>query len=257
MDLNRIAVIAKNVFWEVIRDQVLYLIGLFAVLMLFASQFIPFVAGGGDAKILMDLGLAGIEFCGLIIAVFVGTGLTNKEIEKRTVLVLLAKPVGPGEFILGKYLGLSAVLAILLAAMGISSLLALKLAGVTYSLGSLSIATLYIFLQLALMTAVALALGVFTSSLLATLLTFGVYLMGHLSQDLVELGQLTKSPSLQRFTEGLFLILPDLSRLNLKNDAVYNLLPDTNTLINNATYGIAYTALLLGIATIIFSRREF
>jgi hypothetical protein len=79
-------------------------------------------------------------------------------------------------------------------------------------LGSILLAALFLLLQLSLITAVAIALGVFTSSVLATLLTFGVYLMGNFSQDLVELGRLNNNPGFQRLTQGLYLILPDLSR---------------------------------------------
>jgi ABC-type transport system involved in multi-copper enzyme maturation permease subunit len=102
-------------------------------------------------------------------------------------------------------------------------------------------------------------LGVFTSSVLATLLSFGIYLMGNFSQDLVELGRLSRNPGFQRLTQGLYLILPDLSRLDLKNQAVYGseLLPNPLTLIANAGYGLLYTVLLLAIAILIFSRREF
>jgi len=124
-------------------------------------------------------------------------------------------------------------------------------------LGSILLAALYLFFQLSLITAVAIGLGVFTSSVLATLLSFGVYLMGNFSQDLVELGRLSRNPGFQRLTQGLYL-LPDLSRLDLKNQAVYGseLLPNPLTLIANAGYGLLYTV-LVAIAILIFSRREF
>lgn len=257
MNASRVGAIAKNVFWEVIRDRVLYLIGLYALLMVFAGQFLPQVAGGAEAKILLDLSLAAIEIFGLVIAVFVGTGLINKEIDRRTVLVLIAKPMRRSEFIVGKHLGLSAVLAVLVILMTAIALTILQLGQIAYPLGSLLLSTLYTFLQLSLITAATLMFGVFTSSLLAALLTFGVYLMGHFSQDLVELGKLTENPGIQRVTQGAYLVLPDLSRLDLKNQAVYSLLPDPSTLLENAIYGIVYTVLLLTIATMIFARREF
>ncbi|MEL6385042.1 MAG: ABC transporter permease subunit, partial [Cyanobacteria bacterium J06626_18] len=114
MSLSRVWVIASNVFKEVIRDRVLYLIVLYAVLLFAVSGLLPEVAAGAQDKITLDLGLAGIHLLGLIVTVFVGTSLINKEIEKRTVLVLIAKPVSRLEFIIGKHLGLSAVLAVLM-----------------------------------------------------------------------------------------------------------------------------------------------
>jgi hypothetical protein len=89
-----------------------------------------------------------------------------------------------------------------------------------------------------LIAAVALLLGVFTSSLLAALLSFGIYLMGTLSPDLVELGNLSRNSNIQMLTQGLYLVLPDLSRLNLKNEAVYGILPSPLTLLGNGFYGL-------------------
>ena len=116
MSLIRIWAIATNGFREVIRDRILYLIGLFALLMIAAAQLLPQVAATTENKILLDFGLASASFLGVIVAIFVGTSLINKEIEKRTVLVLIPKPVSRAEFIIGKHLGLSGVLGVLVIA---------------------------------------------------------------------------------------------------------------------------------------------
>ena len=259
MSLVRVFTIASNVFREVVRDRILWIIGFYALLLGITSQILPQIAGATDDKIFLDFGLAAMSVLGLIVAIFVGTGLVNKEIEKRTVLVLIAKPISHSEFITGKHLGLSAVLAALITAMTVIYLLLLQSSQIDYPLGSILLAAVYLFLQLCLITAIAITLGVFTSSLLATMLSFGVYLMGNLSQDLVAFGRLSKNPSLESLTRNLYLVLPDLSRLDLKNQAIYGTeaLPNPLTLITNASYGLIYTVLVLAIATIIFSQREF
>ena len=255
--MGRIWAIASNGFREVIRDRVLYIIGFFALLLVIALRLLPEVAATTENKILIDFGLGAIDLLGVIVAVFVGTGLINKEIEKRTVLVLIPKPLNRAEFIIGKHLGLVGVLAVLIVAMTLIYLILLSFSKVEYPLGSILISTLYLFIELCLITAVALMFGVFTSSLLAALLTFGVYLMGNLSPDLLKFGNLSQNSSVQMLTQGLYLVLPDLSRLNLKNEAVYGLLPSPLTLLSNGLYGLFYTVLLLAIAILIFSRREF
>jgi ABC-type transport system involved in multi-copper enzyme maturation permease subunit len=253
----KIWVIASNGFREVIRDRVLYLIGLFALLLIIALRLLPEMSAGTENKIIIDFGLAAIEVFSVIIAIFVGTGLINKEIEKRTVLVLIPKPLLRAELIIGKHLGLSGVLAVLLVTMTVLYLALLSFSRIDYPLGSILVATFYQFLMLSLITAVALMFGVFTSSLLATLLTFSVYLMGNFSRDLVALGNLSRNAHIKVLTDNLYLVLPDLSRLNLKNEAVYGILPSPITLLGNGVYGLFYTALLLAIAILIFSRREF
>lgn len=259
MKPTRIWVIAQNVFWETIRDRILYLAGLFAVIIVAAAALLPQVAAGTEDKILLDVGLAALGLIGLIVAVFVGTGLVNKEIEKRTVLVLIAKPVSRSEFIVGKHIGLSAVILVLLTVMSAIYLGVLSLNQIAYPLESILLSLGFLFLELSLIVAVAILFGVFTSSLLATLLTFAVYLMGHFSQDLVALSQLSENPDVQRVVQGLYLVLPDLSRLTWRNQAIYGLelFPAPPELLAHAGYGILYTFLLLLIATFIFSRREF
>ncbi|MHC5720934.1 MAG: ABC transporter permease, partial [Nostoc sp.] len=108
------------------------------------------------------------------------------------------------------------------------------------------IAAIFLFIQLSLITSVAITFSVFTASLLATVLTFAIYLIGNITQDLVQLGRISHNPDMERLTQGLFLILPNLSRLDLKNDAVYGLqaLPDTTALITNAGYGLLYSVML-------------
>lgn len=257
MLLGRVGAIAANGFREVIRDRILYFIGFFALLMVIALRLLPQISVGADDKILLDLSLGGIGLLGAVVAIFVGTGLINKEIEKRTVLVLIPKPITRAELMIGKHLGLSAVLIVLVTVMGIIGFGLLSLNGIDYPVGSIALSLIYLIIELSLLVAVALLFGVFTSSILATLLSFGVYLVGHFSRDLLELGNLSDNHSVKRLTETLYLILPDLSRLNFRNEAVYALLPDTTQLLSNAVYGIIYTILLLTIATLIFSRRQF
>ncbi|NEU76371.1 ABC transporter permease [Hassallia byssoidea VB512170] len=259
MNLGRIFVLATNVFREVVRDRILYIIGFYTVILAVAIRLLPEFAASTEDKMFLDFGLAVMNILGLIVAIFVGTGLVNKEIEKRTVLVLITKPVSHSEFITGKYFGLLTVLAALIAAMTAIYLAFLQFGNVPHSTASILIAVIFLFLQLALITAVAIALGVFTSSLLATALTFAVYLIGNITQDLVKLGRLGNNKSIESLTQGLYLILPDLSRLDLKNDAVYGVaaLPDSMALITNAGYALLYSVILLAIAIFLFSQREF
>ena len=257
MNSGRIIKIAKNVFLEAIRDRILYIIGLFTVLMVAAVRLIPELSVGTEDKIILDFGLAVISILGLIVTVFVGTGLVNKEIEKRTVYILVAKPLSRSELIIGKHIGLSGVLAVLLMAMTVIYGLILSLSGIDYPVGSILVTVIFIFIQLSLLGAVAILFGVFTSSLLATLFTFGIYLMGNLSRDLVKLGDLSDNPEIKKLMMGLYVVLPDLSRLDLKNDSVYGLLPSMDNLFTNLAYALLYTMLLLSITIAMFARREF
>jgi ABC-type transport system involved in multi-copper enzyme maturation permease subunit len=257
ISLIRIWAVASNVFREVVRDRILFVIGFYALMMLAAILILPDIAGPVKDKVLLDFGVASSSLLGVVVAIFVGTNLINKEIEKRTVFVIVTKPVSSLEFILGKHLGLSAVLAILVAGMTTTYLSMLSIAQINYQLVPLLLTALFLLLELCLVTAAALLFSVFTSSILAILLTSSLYLVGHLSEGMVKLAGITKNPSFQQLTDNLYLILPDLSRLDLKNSAVYGVIPQADTLLLNAGYAIVYTAALLIITTVIFSRRQF
>ena len=138
-------------------------------------------------------------------------------------------------------------------------LVVLLLKGISFPFWSILIAVFYLFVELSLLTAVAILFGVFTSSLLATFLTLAIYLMGHLSPDIVKFGQISKNPNIESLTRAIYLVLPDLSRLDLKNEAVYGiqLLPHPGVLLINLIYGLVYIVLLLAIAILVFSRRQF
>jgi ABC-type transport system involved in multi-copper enzyme maturation permease subunit len=257
MSLIRIWAVASNVFREVMRERIFLTIGFYAVLMLTAWQLLPAISGAAQDKILTDFGTASSSLLGVVIAIFVGTNLINKEIEKRTVFTIVTKPISSIEFILGKHLGLSAVLGVLVLGMTAIYLLVLSLSNINYQLVPLLISALFLFLELCLIAAGSLLFGVFTSSILAILLTSSLYLVGHLSEGMVKLAGVTKNPGFQQLTDNLYLILPDLSRLDLKNDAVYGVLPQADTLLLNAGYAIVYTTALLVATTVIFSRRQF
>ena len=190
---------------------------------------------------------------------FVGTGLINKEIEKKTVLVLIAKPVSRLEFILGKHLGLSLVMAVLISSLTVVMLGLLSFSGIPYQLNLMLLAVLFMFLEMMLLTAAALMFGVITSTVLATLMTLAIFAVGHETRNILALDKIAESENFRRIAEGLFLVLPDLERLNLKNEIANGFVapPSGGGLVENAAYGLIYTALLLTVTVTVFERRQF
>ncbi len=258
MNAIRVWAIAHNVFRETVRDRVLYLILLYLVLMIGAGAILPGLALGGNRKVILDIGLAGLNLLTLVVAVFLGTGLIRKEIEKRTVYVMIAKPMSRVEFIVGKHLGLATLLSLLVIAMGAILIGQVLLQFNSVPLEPLLLAILFIYIELLLIVAAALLFGSFTSAILATLYTFALYTLGHFSPSLLQLSDLMESPVTRRALQFLYLIVPNLERLNLKNMLVEGQLPGAGVgLLQDGIYGILYTLLLLSIASLIFSRRQF
>jgi len=256
---GRIWTIARNVFLEVIRDRILYVVGVFGIIMVMAITLLPEVAAGTEDKLIVDTGLAAINVLSLFVVVFIGTGLINKEIEKKTVLVLIAKPVSRAEFILGKHLGLSLVMLVLIGSLTALMLGLLSFSEIPYQLGLMLLATLFMFLEMVLLIAAAMMFGVITSTVLATLMTLAIFAVGHETRNILALDKIAESENFSRIAEGLFLVLPDLERLNLKNEIANGFVapPSGGGLLENAAYGLIYTALLLTVTVAVFERRQF
>src|SRR5437773_12082132 len=115
--MNATAAIALNVFRESVRDKVLYSLVLFAILLIGASYLLGQLTAGQDVKIIKDLGLSATSIFGLFIAVFIGIGLVSKEVDRRSIYSLLAKPIHRYQLVLGKYCGLTLTLAVNVAVM--------------------------------------------------------------------------------------------------------------------------------------------
>ncbi len=255
--ISRVITIAHNVFRETVREQVLYLLLLYGGIMVAAFALLPQFTGLAERDLIPNVGTAAIEIVSLVVVAFVGANLINREIDRRTILPLIAKPVGRVDFLLGKLLGLWAVLVVLITVMTGGLLLLLAGVRVFLPIGPMFISSGFLCLQFLLLGTFALFYGSFTSSLVASLLTFATYLVGHFSSDLLQLGKIANNPATKRLTEILFLLLPDLSRTNLKNLAVYGDLPPPSDLLLSAIYTLSYTLLVLAITIVIWGKKEF
>src|SRR6202011_1143185 len=177
--MRRVGVVALNTFREAVRDRVLYNLVFFALAMIAASILVGQVSIGIEEMVIVSLGLSAISVIGLLIAVFIGVGLVSKEMDKRTLYALLAKPVRRWEFLLGKFGGLVLTLALNTAAMGAGLFVGLSYLKTIERAGlAVLVAVYFILLKLALVVALALLFSCFTTPLLAILFTAGLYVSG-------------------------------------------------------------------------------
>jgi ABC-type transport system involved in multi-copper enzyme maturation permease subunit len=267
--VRQISRIAVSVFRESVRDRVLYNLVFFAVLLIASSYLLGQLTAGQDVKIIKDLGLAATAVFGLFIAVFIGVGLVSKEVERRSIYALLSKPISRSQFIAGKYAGLVLTLAVNVTVMTIA--LYAVLAYLTWTTDpivrtawdapgtdpAMLKAVLLIFVELALVTALALFFSTFSTPMLSAALTFGFYIVGHFNRDLRNFDQIVESKAAAWLARGLYHILPDLSAFDVKTQVVHGLPVAASYLWVTAMYGAAYIAALVLAATFIFSRRDF
>jgi ABC-type transport system involved in multi-copper enzyme maturation permease subunit len=252
----KIGAIAGITFKEAKRDRILYLLFFFAAVGIVASRVLAVLTVGDRIKIIKDVGLASISIFGVLMAILIGTGLVYKEIDKKTIYTLLAKPLHRAEFILGKFLGLVLTLFVMTAAMT-AIFLAIVYAHTLKVETGLLVAIVYIFLELVLITAVAILFSSFSTPILSSLFALGFYLIGHLSWGLeLILKKMQPGPG-RSLVRALFMILPDLENFNFRTEVVYGLPIPPGITLSAFFYGVCYTAFILGLAVIIFRRRDF
>jgi len=257
--LWRIAAIARNAFREAVRDRVLYNLVLFMLLLTGASIFIGELSGGQERKVIVDLGLSAMLLFGVFIAIFVGVGLVYKEIERRTIYAVFSKPVGRGEFLVGKYLGLCLTLLVNVVVMGIGVSVALLYVSKGWDplIPTIWPAVLLIYMELMLLTAIALLFSSFSSPALSALLTFMVFIIGHFSADLKSLAGSLGSSSARMLFTGLYYLLPNLANYSFITPAAHGRAPSAGFVFATGLYALVYIAVILAAATLVFSRRNF
>src|SRR4026208_2037560 len=257
--LWRISAIARNAFREAVRDRVLYNLVLFMLLLTGASIFIGELSGGQARKASVDLGLSAMLLCGVFISIVVGVGLVYKEIERRTIYAVFSKPVGRGEFLVGKYLGLCLTLLVNLLVMGVAVSLALLYVSRGWDplIPTIWPAVLLIYLELMLLTAVALLFSSFSSPALSALLTFMTFIAGHFSADLKVLAVSLGSTGARWFFTALYYLLPNLANYSFITPAAHGRTPGAVFVFASGLYALVYIAVILAAATLIFSRRNF
>ena len=254
---NRVITIAKNTFREAVRDRVLYNLVLFALLIVACAILLGDLTDGQEARTIVNIGLNAMLLFGAFIAIFVGVGLVSKEIEKRTIYVIFAKPVGRGEFIIGKYLGLCLTLAVNVIVMGIGVSLALLYVGAATMAGVIWGTIILIFFELTILTAVAILFSSFSSPALSALLTFFVFIIGHFSSSLRELAENLGSESAKVVFNLIYYLMPNLSHFTFVTNAAYGDVPPLQMVSGSVLYAIVFDMILVAATILIFSRRNF
>ena len=254
----RLGIVALNTFREAVRDRVLYNLLFFALLMIAAAILVGQISIGIEHIVIVSLGLTAISVIGLLISIFIGVSLVSKEMEKRTLYALLAKPVRRWEFLLGKFGGLVLTLVVNTAAMALGLFLALLYVKHSLDRGDLAVlvAVYFILLKLALLVALALLFSCYTTPILAALFTSGVYVVGLFVQQLKDLPADLMSPAMAAFTRFLAYLLPNFEDYDVMGPAAHGQAIPGLLILENTLYTMVYCAMVLSVAAVVFSRRD-
>ena len=254
--MGAIGVIALNAFRESLRDKILYNLVLFAGLLIGLSVLLADLSITEHHKVIVDMGLAAINLIGIIIAIFVGISLVNKEIERRTIYTIMARPISRAYFIMGKYIGLALTLFVNMAIMLVVFILTLWLYHVPIQ-PSIFQAVALIFVEILIVTAIALFFSSFSSATLSAIFTLGLYVIGHLTADLQAVVAKSDSGLIKSLVGLLYYVCPNLEMLNIKGQAAVGIVAAPEYVMMASLYGVMYAGFLLTGACLIFQQRDF
>jgi ABC-type transport system involved in multi-copper enzyme maturation permease subunit len=253
---RRLLSIAANTFRETVRNKILYVILAFALVVIGLTWFLADLSMGELSRIVADVGLASIHLFGVTIAVFLGITLVSQEMERKTIYLVLSKPVPRWEFVLGKATGLCATILLTTSVMAVT-LFAVYAAYSGKAEAGIFVASAGVYLELVLLVCLATLFSTFTTPTLSAMFTLSLFLIGHLSQSLSVLGGQAKSAGARTAASFLFYILPNLEIFNWKNGVVYGDVRSAATLLPAAGYLVCYGAAVLLLACLLFSRKDF
>ncbi len=256
--MRRAGAVALNTFREAVRDRVLYNLVFFALLMIAAAILVGQISIGIEEVVIKTLGLSAISVIGLLIAVFIGVGLVYKEMDKRTLYALLAKPVRRWEFLLGKFGGLVLTLTVntLAMAAGLFAALLYVKHHLERTDAVLLIAIYFILLKLTLVVALALLFSCYSTPLLAILYTSAFYVAGLFVEDMRTFHFANESPAMVALMRALSYLLPNFENFDVMGAAAHGTAISRALILQNTAYAALYCGIVLLVAAAVFSRRN-
>lgn len=263
--------VAAVTFLEGIRNRAIYGITIFALLLLIASNLIAGMIMQEVGKVMVDMALSTVALSGLLLVLFVGINLMAKDLDRRTIYMVLSRPISRPQYLFGKFLGMVLLIIATIVIVSLFAVAAIQLTKMTYpdyfahfSWVSIFLAIALTTLSLILLTALSFLFASFVStSFLTLVLTILSYLIGHGINDvkaLVEAPQqvgIQVAPFTVKLVQGAYYLFPNLSLFDIKTQAAHGLTVPLATIGWTVTYGLGYTAIAMLLATLIFSKREF
>ena len=254
--MRRTLAITRNTVREVLRERVVLVLALFGACLALGAQGLAPLALGEGRKIVIDFGLAAASMLATLLAVFLGSTLLHKELDRRTIYAVMAKPIHREEFLLGRFLGLWTTAAFLLAGMT-----GIVLAVVTVCYRATpwtAVQALWLtVLELGIVTALVTLFSAFTTPALTAFFTVAVIVAGHFAEDLRYFASQGAAPAVTALTEAAYWVLPHLELFNARGLVSHGVAVEPERLAFATAYGLLYAGGVLALAGTVFRRREF
>jgi ABC-type transport system involved in multi-copper enzyme maturation permease subunit len=266
--LRETYLIALNSFREAVRDKIPYVVLLSAIALAAFSVLLGEWSVFDREFVVKSVTVSVISISGLFIALFAGVGQVQKEIQKKTIHTLLAKPVSREAFLLGKYVGLLILIALHVVLLSLTLFFVLWAISSSISIPVIQ-ACYLVFWELAIVLAFAVLFSTYSSALISSIFSFGIYLIGHLSNQILkevyfayrisEEGSFLyeRGQFVYNIAKGIHYIFPNLFKFNASMQAAHSITLEASYIIWNSLYAVGYSSIVLCLAALLFKRKDF
>jgi ABC-type transport system involved in multi-copper enzyme maturation permease subunit len=254
---SRLSTITLNTFREAVRDRVLYNLIVFVLLLVACAPVFGQISIGLERLILLNVGLSSISLFGAIIAILIGIGLVSKEIEKKTLYTILARPVRRWEFIVGKYFGLMLTLVVNTVLMTVGLYVALLITAHALHLSDalLLVAIYCIVLQFSIMVALTLLFSSFSTPIFSAIFAFALFVIGTFAEDLKNFAAMSHGAT-KLLSMGAAYLVPNFASLNVISQVAHEQAVSSSLVLSNTVYAVLYSGAVTAAAVLIFERRN-
>jgi ABC-type transport system involved in multi-copper enzyme maturation permease subunit len=284
--LTRAGTISRATTKEALRQPVFLLLLALGILVIGANYYVPFFSLGEDTKMFIDCGLATILICSLLLSVWTASMSVADEIEGKTAMTLLSKPITRRQFVVGKYLGITQAALIMIIIVGVTFFVLTyfkfgydqresgkeqpqpwiwadvmgmqlptpepeRLSVASKILPALSL----IFMEVAVMTAVSVAISTRLPMLMNIVTCFTIFVIGHLTPVLVE-STFQGLPPVQLLAQIFATVLPSLETFNMSAAVATGKDIPLDYIALSGVYCIAYAAAAVLLGFILFEDRD-
>lgn len=253
--MKNILTVTRFTFLEVYRSKLMISLIFLALGLIGVSYVASEFAYGAPAKVALDVGFGVMSISNLIISIFIGANLINKEIEQRTLYMVISKPISRSSFLIGKIFGLSSILLINSLILGLLSILIyLFFEGIYTPLMAWTI--VFSFLEVFTVLIFAVFFSLITNTTLSVIFTIAVFIVGHAVNETSKLIFAKVSSLYSVLLDVSFVLIPNFYKLNLKDFVLYQQNISTDYLISTLAYLLLYLIALMTLVLLIFKNKN-
>lgn len=255
MNWQKIIIIASYTFKEILKSKILLNVFFIGIGLMVVTYVATEFTYGVPERVALDFGLGMLSLSSLAISLFMGVNLLSKEIESRTVYMIISRPVPRYAFIMGKILGLMGIQFFNILILGTLTLMATVLMGgkidplTFWSIG-------FTFLESLMLLLLVVFVSLFANTILTVILSLVVLLLGHSIRDTQQIQFVQNTPFLSYALDLYQFFLPAFYKLNLKDFVIYNKTLELSYLLQNLCYGLLYSTFLLLMIVFVFNRKN-